>query len=779
MRQTSHSRRALRACSLISLLPFGPAMALADEEPLVLDDVMVSAPHREARVSDEPIAINVLDGPGLEEAGVNSIADLEQRVPSLLVSAPNPRYVSYGIRGMGASSYNDGIDASVGTYLDGVYLGRQGMSLGEMLDIERIEVLRGPQGTRYGKNTTAGAVNIISRAPTFAPEGRGEVSVGEDGLRRYRGTVSGALVDEVLAGRLTGYQVERDGLLDNPVNGQQLRGLDRQGWRGQLLWTPNETFSARLTGEYAWQDESDALNASHYSPSSVQRAAYVGYVLPPINPWSGRIYQDQRNSTKVRHNGASLELNQLLDNGATLTSLTAYRDWSYDTQLDGEGSAVDIATVTARLDHHQFSQELRLAGAAGETVDYVVGLYYLRQQLNRQIDARFGADAAAFFVGDQIHKLQLPFPVTADMIPAYLLEDARQSLDGEQRNDSRAIFGQFTWQLTPRLEITPGLRYTLERKQAVIDRKVSELTLRSDPISQLAGGLLHSATLGPNSYRRNSIEERNLSGQLAASYRFTEQLLGYTSWSRGYKAGGINLDVVAAGVPQTFGSERATSLEAGLKSRFWDERAQLDLTLYQTDVDGYQALTTSPPVNEYAPPLRDRMINIDRVRLRGIEVDGLLHADELTDLRLGVALSDARYQDFAHAPCPPGSSQASCNRSGERLFNAPRWSVTAGVAQRYPLVYGLELFSGVDYSFRSGYYGALEGGAGSYQPAYGLTHLRFGLRRADRLWETELWARNVFDTRYLMAAYAQLGSGDYAVMTGEPRSIGITLRSSY
>ncbi|MDG9926522.1 MULTISPECIES: TonB-dependent receptor [unclassified Pseudomonas] len=766
---------------LLSCLGGTQGLSAAEAAPaLVLDEVKVSARHREESAQQVPIALTVLDGEQLNDAGIYRTEDMQQRAPSLLVSAPNARYTSYGIRGLGSSSFNDGIDGSVGVFLDGVYLGRQGMSLYDLVDLQRVEVLRGPQGTLYGKNTSAGAINISSRAPTFEPEGSAEVSFGEHGLRQYRGTVSGALVDGVLAGRLTGYDVERDGLIDNVYDGSELRDQNRQGLRGQLLWTPSDSFSARLIGEYGWQDEhTNVFMASNYSQATVKRAAFLGYRQLPIAPYARRVQQDEPNTIKTLQTGLTLELEGQLANGATLTSITGYRDWAYDADQDGDGTALSIAqNVAVRLDHHQFSQELRLADSPNEHFDYVAGLYYLRQSLDRELGVRFGDDAAAFFLGDRPELAMLG--VTPGMIPPSLLDGARQTFDGEQRTDSRAVFGQVTWHATDRLDITPGLRYTRERKQGWLSRQVSGLApLGPDPVSQIAGPLLRDTTLGGAYYRRDAIEESNLSGQLAASYRFADDLLGYASWSRGYKAGGINLEVIGPNVQPTFDAERVTSVEVGLKSSFWNDRAMLDLALYQADVDDYQALTNRAPANEYAPPIRDNLINVGKVRLRGIELDGLLRASERVDLRLGVAWSDARYRDFPNAPCSPSVAQWSCDLKGERLFNAPEWSATAGVDYRHPLEQGLELFGALDYSFRSGYYGTLEGGEGSYQPSYALTNLRLGLRRADRRWEAELWARNLFDEDYITAVYAQLGAGDYGVLTGDPRSLGVTLRTRW
>lgn len=753
---------------------------------LVLDEVRVAARHREERAQDVPVALSVTDGAALAEAGIYTIETLQQRVPSLLVAVPSARYASYGIRGLGLSSFNDGMDGSVGVFLDGVYQGRQGMAIHDLVDLERVEVLRGPQSTLYGKNTSAGAINVISRMPTFTPEAAGELSYGEHDLRQYRATVSGALVDGVLAGRLTGYDVTRDGTIDNLYQGIKQNDQNRQGLRGQLLWTPTEVFSVRLIGEYGGQDErGNIFTSSSYSRSTLDRMAYLGYRPLPLDPYSRDILQDGRNAVQIQHTGATLQLDYQLSDAAALTSITAYRDWSYDTVVDSDGMSLSVADSGARLDQHQFSQELRLAGSASDSLDYLIGLYYLRQRFNRHVDVTFGKDATKFFLGDRPEITALG--ISPGMIPTSLLDGARQDVDGGQRSDSNAVFGQLTWRPTEKLAITPGLRYTRERKQGSITRAASGLApLPQDPLDPLTpiwqwgGQLLRDSAFGTDGgrySRKNSIVEGDLSVQLAVSYQLRDNLLGYVSWAQGYKAGGINLDVVGPYAAPTFGSEKVNSYEAGLKSSFWDGRMLFDLAIYQAEVDGYQALTNSRPADQYAPPLRDNLINVGKVRLRGVEIDALLRASERIDLRFGAAWSDARYRDFPNAPCKPGNAQVTCDLSGNRLFNAPEWSVTAGADYVRPLGSGLEGFAGVDYSFRSGYYGALEAGAGSYQAAYGITNVKIGLRRENRRWEMELWSRNLFNRQYITAVYAALGEGDYGVVVGDPRSAGLTVRA--
>lgn len=755
------------------------------QDELVLDEMTVTARRREERPQQVPIPINVLDGERLDEAGLYSLIDIQQRVPGLVVSGHDARYAGFGLRGFGATAYNDGLEGSVGTFVDGVYLARQGMAFSELLDIERIEVLRGPQGTLFGKNTIAGALNIITRQPTFYPEASMEVSYGEDGLQQYRGMLSGPLLDGVLSGRLSAFDRSADGLVENTADGSQLGDTDRQGLRGQLLWTPSASFSARLIGDDARENGSgNVLLANHYSTQTRSRAAFAGYPLPPTDPYQREARFDEPGRTRTLQSGLSLELNWDLDEAMQLTSITAYRDWDYRAGRDSDSTALAVAQGDIDLGHRQFSQELRLSGAASTSLDYVVGLYYLRQQLDREIGANFGEDAAPWFVGDRLEELNDLFGITFTnpvQVPAALLEGAQQRFDGEQKGDSRALFGQLSLRPVERLEVTGGLRYSRERKNGWISRDVINLASLEGlpPVYQAGGQLLRDIALGGVYYRRDSIEEDNLSGLLSTSYRFNDAILGYASWSRGYKAGGINFEVVGPHTAPSFGEERANSLELGVKTRFWDERAMFDLAIYQTDVEDYQALTYSPPATLFAPPLRDNLINVGKVRMRGIELDSAWRLHSRLDLRFGLAWSDARYRSFPNAPCPPASGQWTCDLGGERLYNAPEWNASAGLDYQHPLQHGLETYSGVDYSFRTGYYGTLEGGEGSYQPSYGLTNLRLGLRRQDGGWEVESWVRNLFDRHSISGVYSLLGSGDYGVLPGNPRMIGITFRLRY
>lgn len=761
------------------LLTASPVLA----EPLALDPVTVGARYVDEVAEQVPVSLTTLDGEMLDQQGLHRLKDIQQRAPGLVVSGHSGRYMGLGLRGFGATAYNDGLDGSVGVFVDGVYQGRPGMVFSELLDVEQIEVLRGPQGTLFGRNTTAGALNITTRAPTQDFEGAAESRLGGDGLREYRGSLSGPLLPGVLAGRLSAFDDARDGQVENLYNGESINDIGSRGVRGQLLWTPDDLFSARLIGEYGRQrEDGNALSSAHYSEQTRQRAAFMNYALPAIDPYARDVKQNDPVRSDTLQSGVSLQMDWALSESLRLTSISAYRRWDFHDQRDGDSTALSVAQAGTGLDHRQFSQELRLAGELNERTDFVLGAHYLQQRLDRSSEVAFGKDAAAFFAGDQLGAIGGPpfnLPISdPSQIPAALLDGARQHFDGRQRGRSGAVFGQLSWRPLEKLEATLGLRYDRERKDGWISREVDGLApLDGLPLPlQLGGQLLRDIALGGDYYREDVVDEGDLSGLFGLSYRFSDTLLAYASWSRGHKAGGINFDVIGPNSQPTFGTERATSLEAGVKARFWEGRALLGVSLYQTDVDDYQALTYSPPATLFAPPLRDNLINVGKVRLRGVEVDSSWLLRPRLELRLGLAWSDARYREFANAPCAPASGKTNCDLSGERLYNAPEWNLSAGLDYSHPLAAALEAYGGVAYSLRTGYYGTLEGGEGSYQPSYSLTDLRVGLRRADRRWDVEGWVHNLFDSHYVTAVYSLLGAGDYGVLVGDPRSAGMTLR---
>lgn len=778
-----------------------PPAAEARVEPAALDTVVVTARRKKEKVEVVPISMTVLDGTKLAEAGLFRPQDIQERVPGLVVSVPNVRLTSYTIRGLGSSSANDGLESSVGLFLDGVYLGRQGLSVFDLVDLERVEVLRGPQGTLFGKNTTAGAFNIVTKSPTPEFEARLEATRGDYGARQYRGSLNGALLGETLSGRITGYLTRRDGTIDNAFDGRDFNDQHKGGARGQLLLSPAEDFSSRLIVEYADSDEECcAFPLTSLREATRQRDAYMEYLREPLDP-SARVVQiDSQIRSRVRQKAVSNEINWTLPNALTLTSISAWRDWRF-TPFNDDATTMRLIPLTGVInEHRQVSQELRASFKAGD-VDLLGGLYFLRQDLDSRERNVLGRDLIPWVFGGLIRENLLPGATRSnsgaliDLIaPGSNVEGTTILSNADQRTDSAAVFGSLDWHLTPSFDASLGLRYTHEKKRATVSRSRTPLQTGGDPGNpvELPGLLLGVLGLddprnlaldvvldqiaGGDYARASRRSEGELSGQFSLGWQLQPNIRSYFTAARGYKGGGINLGVIGPSVGETFEPETATSFELGLKSTFLRRRIGLNLAVYHTDIRDYQALTFDNEQTLIPNPRQVNILNVGKVRLRGAELEGRWRLLPLLSLRGGVAYSEANTRDFTNAPNEDDRENTK-DLSGKRLYNAPRWTGTAGVEGGLPLPRNWQLYAAYDYSVRSAYYGTVERGRGSYQPAYALSNVRLGVKQA-RGFDVSVWVRNLFDEDYLAAINPIYGVGEYGAIPGDPRTIGVTLRAA-
>ena len=786
---------------LLAIARPGSAQSTADDSlhrAVQLPTVMVTARRVEESAQDVPMSMVVLGGASLDDEGFSAATDLPERVSGLTVSVPNPRITSFAIRGLGSNSYNDGIESSVGLFVDGIYLGRQGLSIFDLVDIERIEILRGPQGTLFGKNTTAGAINILTQRPRRHFGALLESSLGDYGERKLRGTITGSLPGSDLAGRLTGYLAQRDGLVRNLYDHHQLNNRDRMGLRGQILWTPSAELTGRFIAEYGRVSE----NCCVYPLVAPLRAAvkarddYMEYQRSSLNPYDRVSDSDGPTHYVAQQQALSAQLDWRIDDQQRLVSISAWRAWRF-VPINDDETSLKLVNGGSRTEQQQFTQELRL-DSHHEGFDTTLGLFYLHRNDRGGETATLGADLSDWIFGGLIRE-QLPFATRSNT--GLVLETLipRRTLDGmtvvtpyTDHGDSLAGFGDLNWPLTDELTLSAGLRYTYEWKGATVSRSRSggdpaasplSATDNLAPLGQLIGqdlsgytfnGLLDS-TVGGRFRRHNDFQEGDVSGEFALGYAPDEDLMLYGSASRGYKSGGINLGVPGATVKPTFRPEIATAYEVGAKSRWWDRRLSLTLALYRSDVRNYQALTFDESRSVIQDPRQSNLLNVGAVRLQGVELEGLCAPRSDLQLRAGLSYNSAITTDFRHAP-DENSRTNGKDLSGQQLYNAPRWTGTAGLEKALSVTDTLNLFAGLDYSFRTGTYGSVEHGRSSYIDGYSLTNLRIGLRDARQRWDLGFWVRNVFDSDYVAAIYPVYGVGDYGAFAGDPRSYGATLR---
>ena len=741
-----------------------------------VEEIVVTARKRAERAQDVPIAITAIAGRALRDGEHLRIEDLNQFAPSANIVIPSPHQTSFAIRGIGSNPGNDGLEQSAGLFLDGVYLGRPGMAATDLIDINQIELLRGPQGTLFGKNTTAGALNITTAAPSFTPQFTGQASFGNYDYRQFQGTVSGPLIGDVLAGRLTAYKTMREGPVRDVTTGTRLNGVDRQGVRGQLLYQPDDGFSVRLIGELHYEGDTNGatlINSMGATPAAFQAKLAAAGAAIAVDPDGLTTATNDPTLIKTRQAAISAEVNWKVGE-LTLTSITAYRNWFYSSYSDVDGSNKSILNAGYSVRDNQFSQELRAATPKGGRIEAVAGAYYFRQNLEMDQITQYGPQAASYLSGipDALLPTYARFSPALATLMAY--NNSRWDIWATPETRSYALFAQATWRIDPQWALTAGLRETYETK--------SERVWRPNPTNVFTGQ--PSAALAFATYPSTRVEISNWapSGVLTLDYKPKPDVMVYATLSRGQKAGGVN-----ATVPGPLGAdslkvrpEVATSFELGVKSQLFDKRLQLNVDLFDTGVDDYQATYIATPAGGGSSV--QLLTNVGRVRTRGVEVEATAAPVAGLSLYVAASYNDANYASYPNAPCPAEApaGQASCDLSGRPVAGAPRWIVNLGGAYEHDLGAGLQGFVGGSYSWRSSYYGYLDNSAFARVDAYGLLNLNLGVRSRTG-WQVSVWGKNLLDEHYV-GSYLNFGSllpGVYVPYFGDPRTYGVTLWASF
>ncbi|GLT01297.1 TonB-dependent receptor [Sphingobium jiangsuense] len=761
-----------------------PADAVSDADA-DYNTIIVSARRRDESIQDVPVAANAYGTEQLAATRTYNLRDLQQLTPSLVVTVTNPRNTSINIRGLGnnVSVYNDGLEPAVGVYVDQVYLARPGQAVFDLADIERIEVLRGPQGTLFGKNTSAGAVVITTKQPTFTFEGGGDVTVGNYDFRQIHAYVSGPLVADTLAARLYVAKTDRDGYVTNRYDGAKTQDYHDFGLRGQLLFTPGENFKLRLIGDYARQRSKTAAavltgvisaydNGAAFPNNYAARAARLGYTPVPIDP-GARVVDVNADPRYKMSQGGITAIADLTIPGHTLTSVTSWRAWNWYPHNDGDSTPLDAGTDFHQSnEQRQFSQELRIASEGTRAVDYVAGLYYLWQKIDAEALNAYGSRAADWFLAPSTD------PVTgAAALNGYTIVGRSKPV-----TNSYAAFAQAIWHITPTLDLTTGLRYTYETKTGWFDQTVSGASLDGLTEQQRTDALAIRARYGAANYFAAETREGRLSGQVTLAWKVTPDALLYATYGRGNKFGGLNLaNIVTTGpyaANPVIKPETIDSYEIGLKTGWWGNRLTANFAGFWTDDSGYQTTVVDVDRNNIS-----FFTNVGKVRTRGFEADLRAAPAQWLSLYASATYTDAEYVSYSTAPCPIEiTGQTSCNLDGARLPGVSKWAASAGGEARKAVgsVFGAdsELYAGADYSYRSNYYTTASLSRYSLIPGYSLVNARIGIRALDGRVDLQLWGRNLLDKDYFLS----LSAGNTGAVTGtlgDPRTYGLTVKTRF
>lgn len=782
-------------CAMLTCVPQSACARETPATPVSSDaatsDIVVTARQRPEDVEKVPIAVSVVGDEQLRRSYTVNTQQLSLLVPALNYSSANPRNTAFTIRGLGSSvvavsQANDGLEPGVGFYVDQVYHARPATAAFDFTDIERIEVLRGPQGTLFGKNTTAGAISITSKIPSFTPQMDAELSLGSDDFVQARASATGALIGDSVAFRLSGLVTRRDGVIHNVRTGADQNGIGNQAVRGQVLFTPTTDFQLRLIADFTnFQSECCTqvyLRAADVSPlrsatrqyaGSTGLAAQFGYAPPSTNAYDRLTDIDAALGVDTNEGGVSAIADWKLGGIGTLTSVSAWRFWNWDAANDRDYTGIPVQItqhIPSRQD--QVSQEVRLASNGDRRFGYVAGLYYFGQTITGRPISIYGPAAARYLIGSSTGGGAAAVAVPTDLLDGYGT-DGRTRL----RQDSYAAFGEATYRIVPSVTLGAGLRYTYETKSGRYDTfTVGGPTVTNPTLISARLGVLR----GQSYAARN--RESNVSGRTNLAWQASDTLLVYGSYARGFKSGGINL----SGLPLDANNrpalatavirpERNQTYEGGIKARLFDQRLTVNLAGYYADVRDFQATIVD---SAQTVALRGYLSNIPQVTVKGFEADATANLTRTLQLRGSVAYADGKYARYPAGPCPLEaltSGTQACDLTGRALAGLPKWSTTVGIDYALPVRAGAIVLHS-DTNFRSSYAGEPTLSRYTLIEGYTLTNASIGYRAKNGL-EIGLFARNLFGADYVQNLTIQAGNSGLILATpSDPRTIGVTLR---
>jgi outer membrane receptor protein involved in Fe transport len=847
------SRALWGGASVLAILLAGTtgsqAFAQQKVEATAVDEVVVTATGREARIQDVPIPITAVTAEGIKNADITDLKTLGNVVPSYKLAAgqSNAAGATAFIRGIGTGGDNAGFESAVGFFIDGVYRNRAGVALSELPEVERVEVLRGPQGTLFGRNTSAGAISVTTKGPEFTTRGFLNLTAGNLNERKAVFAVTGPLSGDVLAGRVEGNYQKRDGYITDVNSGRKINDRNRYSLRGQLLWNINDDATFRFIADTSHTDE-ECCAAVYSKIGSLATAINTvaglrGLVgIPPINPKArqtavtpGRNYLEQ-----VDEWGVSGELNWNI-NDLRLSSITSYRNWELLRNQDVDFSGQDRAYRDGYTDEFKtFTQELRLNGEAGK-VNWLIGGFYANEKLPHTDKIRVGIDgqryvdalaagalpgynvfgslgttgcgaASALYTNCRLLAASIAPPGS----PAPLLAAANayanaiaaaaptagqgQVADNfETKTESVSLFTHNVIQLTDKLSLTAGLRYNHEKKDLTANLNsqypVCGVLTANPTFSALTAALVANPasaglitlvcnpvlnTIANGTYDTSS-SENEWSGTTSLSYKPNDDVMIYGGYSRGYKAGGYNLDrsgfqilpsttVKPSATELHFDPEFTDAYEAGVKSTLLGGSTTLNAAVFYEKISDFQS-------NNFSG-FNFVTRNVPKVVSQGVEVDLVTRPTSDLTLQLGGLYNDAKYK--SSVVFGPGYGIT----AGTRLAGASKWTLTGAATYKRPVTSTINGLVYVDARYVSKYATQTlnpDPSGSTDQSGYVIVNGRIGFSPEDGSgWGLDLYVRNLFDKYYNVGGFGvPEQTGNFAVYPSEPRTYGATVKLSF
>ncbi|UVL63940.1 TonB-dependent receptor [Pseudomonas sp. B21-032] len=712
-----------------------------------LKTVTVTAQHREETLQEVPVAVTAVQGSSITADGVRAMGDITTFIPNASAKNPDgdgrPRWY---IRGLGTGDTGAATVYPVGIYADDVYLNAPVAGGGPLFDLERIEILRGPQGTLYGKNTTAGAVNIISKKPGFDTDGFGTLGFGSKNERILSGAIGGALVDERLAARVSLYSEERDGFTHNLSNDQTYGDVNKKAVRVQFLARLNPDLQA-LWKVHGRQFKGDGSSGS----LTLGRYYNVGYQRPE----GRRIELNVDENAKLDHNGTSLTLNWDIGD-YKLTSITAY-DYIRNQQLsDADYTPYEVnGAADSDNRYDQYSQEFRLASPQQETLRWMLGAHYFHETLDSSALRTVTPGPTPNGTGSNQTGGTVDF----------------RDLSYTHKTDSYALFGNLAYDLSDNLTVTGGLRWTTEKKD--IDLDLVQLTRAT-----ANGPLIPLTASGSNGSQEEAKRWDAWTYDLTPEYRINDNLRVFFRYAHGFRSGGFNTGLsTSLAQLTTVDPEELDAYELGLKSEWLDHRLTVNANLFYYDYQDIQVnlLTVNNGI------LTTALTNGAKGKVKGAELELEGQPTDYLHLRAALSFLDTEYTDFKNTN--PTTGAVTADYSSNSFVRSPRYVVSLGGDYTIPLEVGGKLVAGADVSFRDREYFLADRQSSADQPLnqahYTLANSRLTWFSPDEKLSVTGFVNNLTDRRYQVHGRPNGTAGQYVITYGDPRTVGLSVTSRF
>lgn len=745
--------RYLSTTALISgvgLISIPASVTAQEDQEFQIEEVVVTAERRSRSIQDVPIAITALRGDTLENLQITSTEDLSQYTPGLHIFAEAVGSEVYTIRGIGRTNEDLSSDSGVAVFMDDIYIARQSAANLAFFDVERVEVLRGPQGTLYGKNASGGAINILTRKPTDEVSGWAALDYGNYDRLNIEGAVNGPLVKDKLFARLAFVSRNRDGIYTNLTTGEKGNNIDTEGVRGSLRYLASDDLEIIATVDWNNAEQEGVLKSVIVD---VPGTPYILKDFFTVDTFPTQ--EDNIRSSRAGTNGeqgietygGSLRVNNAFDN-FDFSSITGYREESSFQLEDNDRAAERSAEVSSEQSTWTFSQEFRFVSTGEGPLTWAGGAFWFHEEgtrAQRRFSDFFGPGG-------------LQGPGSPEVQQSITTHDT--AID----TDALAVYGQASYAVNDILSVTGGLRYTWEEKAFSVDASAVPITPGGDPYSLFI----------PNGDFTTDVAESwdRLTPHVGLEARFSDDLLAYASYSHGFKSGGFDGQPGGPNL-EPFRHERVINYEAGLKASFLKNRLQTNLSVFYAEFKDLQQQgfsSTGLPITT----------NAADARVQGIELEIEARPTENFSISGGLSLLDTEYKDFFIEVFDPtiqgGPPFRLVDKAGERIGIIPKYSFNVRAQYSHPLDSGARLNFGADLA---GVSNTITVFNTLWSDAYEVFNARIMWVSPDETWEAGVWVNNITDEEYyrgggpvpdLFDTIARLG------LVADPRTYGVTVR---